>query len=207
MQYMSKMEARDAKVDQVIQSQQATIQSLERQVGQLAKAVLDHEKGKLPSTSEVNPRESVMAITLRSGKELNESSVREVPKCAKKKVVKEKKVEDEVPISPCKDEVKPYVPPISFPQMLKDRTKDVDFMKFLEMFKKLELNIPFLEAIARMPNCAKFLKELVANKNSLKVFCNDPYVLNWNTVAFYLISNRILYDFDETWVINIENKY
>ena len=124
MQYMSKMEARDAKVDQVIQSQQDTIQSLERQVGQLAKAVSDREKGKLPNTSEVNPKESVMAITLRSGKELNESSVGQVPQCAKRKVVEEKKVDDEVPTSPCKDEVKPYVPPIPFPQRLKDRTKD-----------------------------------------------------------------------------------
>ena len=30
-------------------------------------------------------------------------------------------------------------------------------MKFLEMFKKLELNIPFLEAISQLPNYAKFL--------------------------------------------------
>ena len=51
MQFMSKMEARDAKVEQVIQNQQATIQNLERQMGQLAKAVLDRDKGKLPSTS------------------------------------------------------------------------------------------------------------------------------------------------------------
>ena len=39
MQFMSKMEAKDAKVDQAIQAQQATIQNLERQIGQLAKAV------------------------------------------------------------------------------------------------------------------------------------------------------------------------
>ena len=43
-------------------------------------------------------------------------------------------------------------------------------MKFLKMFKKLELNIPFLEAISQMPNYAKFLKELVANKNRLKEY-------------------------------------
>ena len=37
--------------------------------------------------------------------------------------------------------------------------------------------------------------------------CNTLYVLNWNVVAFRLISNRILYDFDETWVVNIKDKY
>ena len=93
-----------------------------------------------------------------------------MPKCAKKKVVKEKKVENEVPINPCKDEVKPYMPSIPFPQRLKDRTKDAEFMKFLKMFKKLELKIPFLEAINRMFNYAKFLKELVANKNKLEEY-------------------------------------
>ena len=68
------------------------------------------------------------------------------------------------------DKVKPYVPPIPFPQRLKTQTKDANFMKFLEMFKKLELNIPVLEAISHMPNYAKFLKELVANKKRLEEY-------------------------------------
>ena len=37
--------------------------------------------------------------------------------------------------------------------------------------------------------------------------CNTPYVLNWNIVASCLILSRILYDFNETWVVNIKNKY
>ena len=83
MKFMSKMEARDAKVDKVIQAQQTTIQNLERQVGQLAKAMSDREKGKLPSTPQVNPRESVMAISLRSAKVLEEPSVGEKPQVEK----------------------------------------------------------------------------------------------------------------------------
>ena len=51
MQFMSKMEASDGKVDQAIQAQQITIQNLERQVKQLAKAISYREKGKLPRTS------------------------------------------------------------------------------------------------------------------------------------------------------------
>ena len=116
-----------------------------------------------------------MAITLRSGKELEEPSVGEVPK---KGVTKEnevamerlkngkekekEKMEKEEPSTSHKDEVKPYVlpipfpqrlkkpnvPSILFPQRLKDHTKGKEFEKFLEMFKKLELNIPILEAIA-----------------------------------------------------------
>ena len=49
-----------------------------------------------------------------------------------------------------------------------------EFIKFLEMFKKLELNIPFLEVIPQMSNYAKFLKELVANKKRLENYVMVP---------------------------------
>ena len=32
------------------------------------------------------------------------------------------------------------------------------------MFKKIEINIPFAEALAQMPNYAKFLKDIVSKK-------------------------------------------
>ena len=52
-QYMAKM---DAKLDQVVQSSQASIHNLEVQVNQLAKLVGDRGQGKLPSNKEVNPK-------------------------------------------------------------------------------------------------------------------------------------------------------
>ena len=69
-----------------------------------------------------------------------------------------------------KDEVKPYVPSIPFPQRLKAHKFDKDFEKFLEMFKELQLDIPFIEAIAHMPNYAKFLKDIVSNKKKLEEY-------------------------------------
>ena len=38
------------------------------------------------------------------------------------------------------------------------------FSKFLEMFKKIEINIPFAEALAQMPNYAKFLNDILSKK-------------------------------------------
>ena len=32
------------------------------------------------------------------------------------------------------------------------------------MFKKIEINIPFVEALAQMPNYAKFLKDILSKK-------------------------------------------
>jgi len=42
------------------------------------------------------------------------------------------------------------------------------FGKFLEILKKLQINIPFLNAISEMPSYAKFLKEILSNKRMLQ---------------------------------------
>ena len=38
------------------------------------------------------------------------------------------------------------------------------FSKFLDMFKNIKINIPFFEALAQMPNYAKFLKDILSKK-------------------------------------------
>ncbi|XP_075473347.1 uncharacterized protein LOC142504353 [Primulina tabacum] len=47
---------------------------------------------------------------------------------------------------------------------------DTQFSKFLEIFKKLHINISFAEALAQMPSYAKFLKEILSNKRKLVDF-------------------------------------
>ena len=38
------------------------------------------------------------------------------------------------------------------------------FSRFLEMFKKIEINIPFAKALAQMPNYTNFLKDILSKK-------------------------------------------
>ncbi|KAL8515386.1 hypothetical protein ACS0TY_014187 [Phlomoides rotata] len=45
---------------------------------------------------------------------------------------------------------------------------DEKFSKFLEVFKKLHLNIPFHEALEQMPHYAKFLKDLISKKRRIE---------------------------------------
>ncbi|XP_022041981.1 uncharacterized protein LOC110944635 [Helianthus annuus] len=40
--------------------------------------------------------------------------------------------------------------------------------KFLELFKQLHINLPFVEALAQMPKYAKFLKDILSNKKKLE---------------------------------------
>ena len=56
------------------------------------------------------------------------------------------------------------MPDIPFPQRLQKVKMAEQFSRFLDMFKKIEINIPFAEALAQMPNYAKFMKDILSKK-------------------------------------------
>ena len=45
--------------------------------------------------------------------------------------------------------------------------REEQFSKFLEIFKKIEINIPFVEAITQMPNYAKLFKDILSKKKKI----------------------------------------
>ncbi|XP_022889140.1 uncharacterized protein LOC111404580 [Olea europaea var. sylvestris] len=129
----------------------------------------------------VNPKEQVQAIRARSGIQLLEIYVKRPERKDKEVMVKEAEKEAESePLTNEKDErketsivrapspVKAYVSPISFPQKLQRKKLDKQFAKFVEIFKKLHINIPFVDVIAQMPSYAKFLNEILFNKKKLE---------------------------------------
>ena len=59
------------------------------------------------------------------------------------------------------------MPAVPFPQRLQKAKKEEQFYKFMEIFKKMEINIPFAEAINQMPNYAKFLKDILSKKKKI----------------------------------------
>ena len=54
-----------------------------------------------------------------------------------------------------------------FPQRLQKARREEQLSKLLEIFKKIEINIPFVEAINQMPNYSKFLKEILSKKKKI----------------------------------------
>ncbi|KAL4293894.1 hypothetical protein AHAS_Ahas18G0173700 [Arachis hypogaea] len=156
-----------------LQNQDAAIKKLEIQIGYLFQQAPGHD---LCSNIESRPREECQAITLRSGKELKETS----KKSQEKDSIGKKEEQDEVqaPTSNShqkEGELKPYVPKVPYPQQLKKKGDNSQFSRFLEIFKKLQINIPFAEVIEQMPLYAKFLKELMTKKRSWKN--NDTVIL------------------------------
>ncbi|KAL5758536.1 hypothetical protein ACOSP7_021147 [Xanthoceras sorbifolium] len=165
---------------QAVQQSQVAIQNLEVQVGQLARSSQSRAQGALPSNTETNPKENCMALTLRSGKQKEMSNVRPHGdnsfSTKDKEEEKEKEInkEDNLPETsfdlPPPPEVMAYVPPIPYPQRLKNYKDEKSFKKFLKVFKKLHINIPFAEALAQMPTYVKFFKEIISNKRRLEDF-------------------------------------
>ena len=83
----------------------------------------------------------------------------------------EKKKLTEQPEKSCelkqKENVQASTPTVPFPQRLQKARREEQFSKILEIFKKIEINIPFVEAINQMPNYAKFLKEILSKKKKI----------------------------------------
>src|SRR3954463_8790136 len=66
-----------------------------------------------------------------------------------------------------KKEAKPEIKlPFSSRATKKD-SKEKDFEKFTALFKKLEVNLPFFEALEHMPLYRKFMKEVMTKKRLL----------------------------------------
>ncbi|KAH9744682.1 hypothetical protein KPL70_003808 [Citrus sinensis] len=159
------------KIETTFHNQVASIRNLEVQVGQIANLLSSRQQGSLPSNTEMNPREQVNATVRRSGKQLDE------PRKEAKKV-DEEQVEDTTKVSKATSSeiaqpkpatpIKAYVPRIPFPQRLRKNYIDKQFLKFLDAFKKLHINIPFADALEQMPLYAKCIKEMLSNKRKFK---------------------------------------
>ncbi|CAH9088199.1 unnamed protein product [Cuscuta epithymum] len=150
------------------------MQNMETQLGQISRALSERPLGSLPSNTEPNPREHVHAVTLRSGKEVEPAAttkkseeVKDVP--AAREEEKEKEEEREVAIAPKQPvPIKNYTPPLPYPARLTKKNDSDQFGHFLKLMKQVQLNIPFVDALAQMPKYAKFMKDLLTNKRKLE---------------------------------------
>ncbi|VVA38451.1 PREDICTED: LOW QUALITY PROTEIN, partial [Prunus dulcis] len=57
--------------------------------------------------------------------------------------------------------------PIPYPERLKPKAKDQQLKDFMQTLSKVQINIPLLDAIKKIPSYAKFLKEVCSSKKKL----------------------------------------
>ncbi|XP_052489872.1 uncharacterized protein LOC128042542 [Gossypium raimondii] len=139
---------------------------------------------RLPSQPVANPRDNVNAITLRSGKELR-SILKKVQNSDKEDNTKETRVPKiQAQVSQnANNQPRSYVPKALFPQRLRKEKSDDVNAKILETFRKVQVNIPLIDAIKQVPRYAKFLKELCTSK--WKLIGNEKISLGENVSAVF----------------------
>ncbi|KAK4401225.1 Heat shock factor protein HSF30 [Sesamum angolense] len=159
-------------VQQFQLSTQTSIQNLESQMSQLASSVSKLEsQGKLPSQTVINPKQNASAIVLRSEKELQEHTDENSTKrghAQKRKPEKEVEIPQDQDDETKEDNPKVLVTKPPFPERFTKSKKDEEAKEILETFRKVEVNIPLLDAIKQIPRYARFLKKLCTSKGKLK---------------------------------------
>ena len=60
-----------------------------------------------------------------------------------------------------------YTPPLPCPQRFRKAKLDAQFGKFLNIYKKLEVIIPFADALVQMPNYAVGIVSLYENYSAI----------------------------------------
>ncbi|KAM2206386.1 hypothetical protein ACFX1S_025775 [Malus domestica] len=177
------------------ENQNKRVDQLEKQMGQIADVVGQiRNQGRLPSSTIPNPKggfESAKAILLRSGKETGAGSSSKTGHKEDEKLQFEEeeacpptaKVDTPMPQAPMapnlsnssnkgknvSNSVPTNVVPSNapFPSRFVQTKKEEAEKDILETLRKVQVNIPLLDAIKQVPRYAKFLKELCTTRKRI----------------------------------------
>ncbi|KAL4384267.1 hypothetical protein GQ457_15G020160 [Hibiscus cannabinus] len=177
-----------------LQNHDATLKSLETQVGQISQILNTRPVGGFPSDTEVAKSvtyEQCKAITTRSGKILTQTSNQRGTTASPSATIDTHAEADEPaqtsedhsdPLNTNKgefsaesthskpDKPEDIRPPPPFPQRLKKQKHEYQFKKFFDILKQVHINLALVEALRQMPNYAKFLKDIVTRKRRIEEF-------------------------------------
>ena len=169
----------------------------------MANKLKNQQKGKFPSDTEQNLRDHCKAITLRNGKKVESSrhreEKREEDKAKKEVETKPDRTAEVVPTRCNKTPVhynegsksrcisfpdkSPIIsPPLLHLQQFPKKKLDTQFSKFLEIFKKIHINILFTDALEQVLNYMKFMMEVMAKKRKLKDYKTVKLIEECSTI-------------------------
>ncbi|XP_020219649.1 uncharacterized protein LOC109802643 [Cajanus cajan] len=120
---------------------EASIRNLEVQIGQFAKQLAEQQSNNFSANTQVNPKEYCQSITTRRGPVIGNE-------------IGDNLRENKDGVDKDKSEFEP-------------ENKERQFARFLDIIKRLQINIPFAEALEQMPSYARFMKELLTKKRKL----------------------------------------
>ncbi|WVZ52356.1 hypothetical protein U9M48_003426 [Paspalum notatum var. saurae] len=154
---------------------------LETQIAQLAASLPNANAGKLPGQPKAPPKEHINVVTTRGGKSTQDpphpsgaARTNNAGKGQEKANDTKEKDEHETRPETIEEKATPKALPhefydtmvLPFPQRNKKAAADEQYSKFVEVIKKLYVNIPLLDAM-QIPTYAKYLKDILNTKKPL----------------------------------------
>ncbi|XP_026450759.1 uncharacterized protein LOC113350869 [Papaver somniferum] len=157
--------------------------------------------GKHPSQP-INPRETINAVTLRSGTRTVQPEAVVKSKNPKGTVLEKETTDssqtNEVPKTNSKPLVSTYVPPLAFPGRFSNKNMEQD-KGILDVLKKIHVNIPLIDAIRQVPKYARVLKDLRTKKKRL----TDNEVMNVGKNVSAILQKKLLHKCKDPSSFNI----
>ncbi|XP_061369917.1 uncharacterized protein LOC133312692 [Gastrolobium bilobum] len=173
---------------QIQAKEPSELEKLVAQMAQHSNTFMEEQRANNKNTI-INPKEDCMAITTRSGKvvaplanpildrvedkeqaEKQKGAVEPEAEVIVKEKEKEAVIEKEKPSffdKNCPLTHEYIMAQAPYPERFKKEVTNKHYDRFLDIFKKLHINIPFAKALANMPGYAKFMKDLL-KKNKLQ---------------------------------------
>ncbi|XP_042009056.1 uncharacterized protein LOC121757601 [Salvia splendens] len=168
------------KVGTDVQSMATHLKNIDTQISQISQTVSTiTQPGKFPSNTIINPKDC-KAIHLRSGRSYegppmpSENEDRVAEKRAEEKELVEENETVQISTPPKENTtIHSPTPPtahspvevrIPYPPRVQKKQINAQFSRFLDIFRKVNLNIPLVEALQEMPTYAKILKDMLSKK-------------------------------------------
>ncbi|GAU21677.1 hypothetical protein TSUD_242490 [Trifolium subterraneum] len=158
----------------------AVLRNLETQIGQIARQVASNnsQPGSFAANTEPNPKEQCKSIMTRSGKEIGvrigdnlrtERAVVDAREQEEEKTEESGEKEDSTRKLKDKNNMQknPTTQHLPYPPVPTKKDKERQYARFLDIFKRLQISLPFSEALEQMPTYAKFMKEILTKKRSI----------------------------------------
>ncbi|KAK8990780.1 hypothetical protein V6N11_028741 [Hibiscus sabdariffa] len=133
----------DAFMDRIemrMQNPEATLKSLENQVGQISKVLNSGPIGGFPSDTEV------LRVPPMSNADISTSVNEDYKHSSESKEEKNPAITPHIKL-PKTDKLEEIRRPPPFPQRLKKQKQDLQFKKFFDILKQVHINLPLVEAL------------------------------------------------------------
>ncbi|KAL5169593.1 hypothetical protein HKD37_11G031463 [Glycine soja] len=183
---------RTTKLEETLtQFMQSAPKNLEVQVGQLAKQIADKSSNNFVTNTEKNPKEEckvvmkgskrlrmrrvlciIRKLLKRKGTDGKKNDVKgesnqekEKQRMVKKKEFNDQEKEKEEEKSRSDKSLNESME-VPYPVVPSKKEKDHHLARFLDIFRKLEITMPFGEALQQMPLYSKFLKDMLTRKHN-----------------------------------------